>query len=273
MKIDCDVARDLMPLVIDEVASESSAKLVKKHISECEDCNRYWAGMRRELPETKNPAEAGLMLRQLRKVQKLRVLVIAFIGLIVGCLLVWGGGVVRDKLQTEPAVSADLQYYDYRLAKIDDEHVAIMEANHELPYTTTGWNINYVTSGETSICYLSMEVPWLKSEEPQEPWVYYWETWTIKDGQLLSPDHAKPLTELRKGTPSNYQTLWTMGDMLPDASPAFQQYLMLCDVWDSLEKVVVDGVAEFVDRDGAQQLQQEMSTFRDAAPELQSSAY
>lgn len=268
MKIDCDVARDLMPLVIDEAASESSVDLVKKHLSECEDCNSYWKGMSHELPETKKPEEAGHMLRRLRKVQKTRVLVIAFIGLIVGCLLVWGGFAVRDKRQTEPAVPADLQYYDYRLARTDDEHVAIIVAINELPYTTTRWKIDYVADGEAGICYLSMEVPWLGSKVTQEPWVYYWETWTIKDGQLLSPDREKPLTEIRKGTPSNYQTLWAMGDTIPDASPEFRQYLMLCDAWDSLETVEADGVAEFVDRDAARQLQQEMGTLRYAAPEL-----
>lgn len=269
MKIDCDVARDLMPLVIDEVASDSSVNLVKEHITECEACSNYWAGMSSALPKAKKTAEAGRMLRQLRKVQKMRVLVIAFIGLIVGCSLVWGGFAVRDKLQTEPAVPANLQYYDYRLAKIDDEHVAIIEVKNELPYTTTGWNISYETNGEASICYLSMEVPWLKSEESQEPWTYYWETWIIKDGRILSPDHEKPLIEIRKGTTSNYQTLWKMGDTIAEASPEFQQYLMLRDAWEALETVVIDGVAEFVDHDAAWRLQQEMGTLRDNAPELQ----
>lgn len=53
MKIDCDVARDLMPLVLDEVSSESSKNLVNEHISECEACRNYLAGMAHVLPKAK----------------------------------------------------------------------------------------------------------------------------------------------------------------------------------------------------------------------------
>lgn len=38
MKISCDVAEDLMPLVKDGIASEGSTQLLKGHIAECQTC-------------------------------------------------------------------------------------------------------------------------------------------------------------------------------------------------------------------------------------------
>ena len=37
-KISCDICKDLIPLVKDNVASEDSYNLVKKHIDECNKC-------------------------------------------------------------------------------------------------------------------------------------------------------------------------------------------------------------------------------------------
>ena len=37
-KISCDICKDLIPLVKDNVASEDSYNLVKKHIYECNNC-------------------------------------------------------------------------------------------------------------------------------------------------------------------------------------------------------------------------------------------
>jgi len=37
-KRDCGIVRDLMPLVIDQVASPASTELVENHIRECEEC-------------------------------------------------------------------------------------------------------------------------------------------------------------------------------------------------------------------------------------------
>jgi len=44
-KIKCEVVRDLMPLVIDDVASEESKQLVHAHMADCEGCKGYYAGM------------------------------------------------------------------------------------------------------------------------------------------------------------------------------------------------------------------------------------
>ena len=39
-KNDCNVIRDLMPLVLDRVASDESRALVEEHMNSCEECRK-----------------------------------------------------------------------------------------------------------------------------------------------------------------------------------------------------------------------------------------
>lgn len=44
MRISCDVAEDLMPLVKDNIASEGSVHLLNEHLSECQTCKTLFEG-------------------------------------------------------------------------------------------------------------------------------------------------------------------------------------------------------------------------------------
>ena len=47
MSISCDVAKDLMPLCIDKLASEDSENLVNEHTKTCENCADFYERMRK----------------------------------------------------------------------------------------------------------------------------------------------------------------------------------------------------------------------------------
>ena len=47
MNKDCAMARDLMPLVIDEVSSGEIRDFVEKHMSGCEECGAVYAEMKK----------------------------------------------------------------------------------------------------------------------------------------------------------------------------------------------------------------------------------
>ena len=51
MKNNCDMARDLMPLTIDGVASAASQNYVDEHLEECEACRAYLEGMKAALAD------------------------------------------------------------------------------------------------------------------------------------------------------------------------------------------------------------------------------
>ncbi len=52
-KIDCEVIEDLLPVYVENMASDSSVKLVEEHLKECEGCKNLEQRMRSEivLPE------------------------------------------------------------------------------------------------------------------------------------------------------------------------------------------------------------------------------
>ncbi len=91
MKNECNVVRDLMPLVIDGVASEESAAYVEAHVTKCPPCAEIYAGMKAELPRLaaeKQQAEAEAASKILKRKRKQRRQKLVLIGLALGVLLV-----------------------------------------------------------------------------------------------------------------------------------------------------------------------------------------
>lgn len=96
MKNECNVAKDLMPLVIDGVASEESKQYVNEHVAECTECAIAYGEMRVELPLAKVNAEKerAEMERTAKKVRRRRFLrrllgVVLAVGLLVGAAFAW----------------------------------------------------------------------------------------------------------------------------------------------------------------------------------------
>ena len=53
MKKDCEVVRDLMPLVLDDVASDGSKHMVSAHVQTCAECAAYMNQLKADLPAGK----------------------------------------------------------------------------------------------------------------------------------------------------------------------------------------------------------------------------
>ena len=58
MKRDCEMARDLMPLCVDGVASEGSQEFVAAHAASCRECAEVYRQMREALRSEQSPAQA-----------------------------------------------------------------------------------------------------------------------------------------------------------------------------------------------------------------------
>ena len=50
MNKECGMVRDLLPLVIDEVASERSREYVETHLSGCAECTAVFEEMKGKIP-------------------------------------------------------------------------------------------------------------------------------------------------------------------------------------------------------------------------------
>ena len=87
MKHDCDVVRDLMPMCIDNTASENSRQMVGEHVLECKKCREMYQEMRTEVPKdppvSKEAQPFTTTVRKLRKKRRTRKIVIGVIGAVV----------------------------------------------------------------------------------------------------------------------------------------------------------------------------------------------
>jgi hypothetical protein len=76
MKYKCEMVRDLMPLCVDDVASETSKKIVVEHIAECKECVDYYSKMVNEIPlHTEYSEENKGYIEIARKIRKRKILI------------------------------------------------------------------------------------------------------------------------------------------------------------------------------------------------------
>ena len=67
-KISCNVAKDLLPLYVDEVLSEDSCKLLKKHIDSCTACRENYE----EMKGIDNPVKSKQADKEKAVIKKIR---------------------------------------------------------------------------------------------------------------------------------------------------------------------------------------------------------
>jgi len=94
LKSKCNVAKDLMPLVIDGVASEESQQYVDEHIAECTECALTYGAMKVELPrenQEKERAEMEKAAKAMKKKRRKRIVWAAVLGALMCFVLVSGG--------------------------------------------------------------------------------------------------------------------------------------------------------------------------------------
>lgn len=90
MKHDCDIVRDLMPLVVDGTASEKSREMVGEHVAECEPCREMFDEMRQEVP-AQPQRQAGELVKKLRWRRRLRGAALVLLGVALSALLAMAG--------------------------------------------------------------------------------------------------------------------------------------------------------------------------------------
>lgn len=103
-RIDCEVIRDLLPLYVEDMASEASRRLVEDHLEECEDCRRELEEMRAGDAE-KKPVYSAEPLRELRRKWKRQVAAAALpLAVLLACVLSILPNFLMDGVERRDAV-------------------------------------------------------------------------------------------------------------------------------------------------------------------------
>lgn len=75
MKYKCDVIRDLMPLCVDDAATETSKNVVVEHIAECKECEKYYSNVINEIPlDSEYSEESKGYIEIAKKIRKRKIL-------------------------------------------------------------------------------------------------------------------------------------------------------------------------------------------------------
>ncbi len=91
MKYPCEIIKDLLPLYVDDIASEKSKDVVEDHLSECENCQEYHDAMKsyesRSKKAIKNSDDTKLAdgLKKVKKKinKKFKIIIGCFVGVLV----------------------------------------------------------------------------------------------------------------------------------------------------------------------------------------------
>lgn len=255
MNGECEAVRDLMPLVIDEVASNGSRVMVERHLERCAECTAYMKQLKTSLPSGKTEetqadcAAFRAAATKLRRQKRFRALRNIWMGALIVCIFALGGAWGYNQLRkmTKPIPTKD---YDILLSQLKDGSLVFSFDYHEsreyLGSTMmTATETNQTTGDIAVILYIGVEkyVLPVKMADPMQN----------GSGMRLPSEWQTSCAEIRKGTPSDYQVLWKQEDgdgTIEDASDEMENYYAWWDVIDQLESrmlVTKDGKAGFGD--------------------------
>lgn len=233
----CDIVRDLMPLVIDFAASEESSRLVEAHVSECVECNQLMNDMRAEIKprETDEKDEDFvrfcLKMRRMLSWRKLLRMVLACV--LVVTLIVGGVAYTRYKMYVDWIVAKPAEYNVF----VDQDGLLVFEyISPERQHGSRG----YGTSYDNGICYFTPHISaWPQYFERLDERITYdfINSIRIKGGALVfglldDEEHLvfdeftgqylpewkmsyAVIRELRIGTEADYEIAYRAGDELP----------------------------------------------------------
>ncbi len=227
-EIKCEVIRDLLPLVIDEAASEESKQLVMQHVENCEGCKGYYSGMTvgisrsAAVPESdKAFVRLGKRMKRKLSLKKLLVWMLVIFVVCVGAFFAWD--------QAQMWVDMDHSSFTAQLAYDYDGKVYVKIDNNGGPgsYHVLG------TDRYDSILYITPKKPAFTLKKGTDHSIeFIYELRMTEDGLCVTyydyheyinefghvsterREVVIPIKYVRFGTYDNYTTLYAPGDKL-----------------------------------------------------------
>lgn len=249
MKNECNVAKDLMPLVIDGVASEESKRYVDEHIAECTECALTYGAMRVELPranQEKERAEMEKAAKKLRRKRILRGVVGGMVGIVIFLLCYVSAPKMQEWYAQQQEVNerkkleekyvcenGDLKlealYYDVsrgesQNARVQTDIFSFPSGNLEFKVETNAVLVNdgtafcvqyraiYAPDDEMASWGISNWIGQIKEGK--------WTTWEVNVRDEAGNPKYLPIVRLELHAGDDYVVLWEEGDELQTPTEA-----------------------------------------------------
>ena len=245
MKSKCNVAKDLMPLVIDGVASEESQQYVDEHIAECTECALTYGAMKVELPranQEKERAEMEKAAKAVKKKRRKRIILAGVLGALMSIVLFSASNWLYHRLTMSTQYPMDKDEFTFQLYKKSDGSGMIV-----LDMVQDDAICGFSSGYGNGIVNLSMVEPAIQlGDERYEKMYGGYRTWELgfldergwmnfaewawlgggKDGrETYLERNQEPIKEIWINYGDGQELIYTHGDEVPICSPEMEAYL------------------------------------------------
>ena len=242
MNKDCAIARDLMPPVIDQVASTESRAFVEDHVAACEPCAQVYTDMQSEVRtvEPGTAADSALSFKaamaQLRKTmgwKRLKTAILAVVLTVVLIVAGYGGYYYLCEYTAHQSVRAlPPDAYAINLSQASNATVygfVTMAKN----YSSNGSLIIQNDENDDTILYIYWTAPIILLQKHGAPDSshYFIVHMTMTGDGGLTRDGDTVIREIRKGKPDDYRVVYRAGDAIPLMDPETDQYYQIEDAF------------------------------------------
>ncbi len=251
----CGIARDLMPLMLDDAASEESRQFTEEHIAACPECRGYYEAMQRMqkdgLQKKADETEVLTAAKRLKRQRRNRLIAViceaAVAGTLLICLLVFGWRYLYGS--TNRMMQPD--EFEVTMSRLEDGRIVM----NFLPDDRTLFcSLGLSGSGDGMLyaCYKTSILPHHGNR-------HY-------DYELFDPEEYDTLV---KGKEKKGEIIYTDGDEIPAASDEMEQFFKLKDRYQEIVDKTWRGPVNEEMLDAMSDLSLQMTRLREQVPEWQ----
>lgn len=159
MKRECNIVRDLLPLYVENMASEETREFVEAHLSNCPECNEIYDSML----ETKGDEKLGLdekeeqnkeilpLLIVKRKLNKKRI-VTSIIAVVISLVILLVAGTVAYSVIDKHNKEAEIDYGESQRYSIEDRKAAVDDILNTIYAQGFGYDIISIRFAGDAAC-------------------------------------------------------------------------------------------------------------------------
>lgn len=239
--LECNVVRDLMPLCIDDAASEESRKLVVDHVWECEKCAEVYKEMQGQLlPGQKDDTDyLDAAARKLHRKQKNRKRILVVLTCVVTVIVVLAAMWSYDYTTTRSIFPVGLDEYNAYLSRTREGGCIIMNIDMNDKLLQYGRSAYGTWEEEGYVYRMSVETTLIRKyyETPLRINTYLNNDWYWIDGAIYycNPENSEPIASIRLLCGDDEKIIYQRGDDIPLCSEELEAYYRATDAYNDYD--------------------------------------
>ena len=262
-KNECNVIRDLMPLVLDRVASDESREMVETHIRSCEDCRKQYDEMKADMPEearAEYEEEQRTIVEALKKAKRqkrMRRFRRTVLPVLLSVIILFGGLLLYGYLCVWSSVPVENDLYTLSLARLKNGTIDVtVEEYARIAYAKSTEYMESTEDDGKHVIYIRFNTARIHEKAKKDMRAKF-------SFMSFGPD-IDGIDEIRQGGPDDYITIWKKGETIPAASEEMEAFYAFSDEWD--QENTLRGFQP-MDEEETEAYEKKMQELREAVPE------